>query len=297
MQSSETVYKLSLSDGSRWRITSTGELDSWLLEFAGILGLAAGNGTGDAHLTFTSLHKDNSSGCTGDAEASEKPDWTDWKIYRQSSLNLSHNTDLRNFICEINGDKNDGDMKFVNMWISLQSLYLKAIENGGIPLHAALIERDDKGILIAGEGDTGKSTCAKRLQDVWKPLCDDETLVVLNNGIYRAHPFPTWSDHVSGNLRKPWNVEYSVPLSAIFFLEQSGRDEVLPLSRADAALLINSSAMQVCNHFYRDSGAGERRAQAVKVFDNACKLAEKTPCFILRASKDGRFWEDIEKVL
>lgn len=292
MQSSKTVYKLSLSDGCRWRITSAGELDSWLQELAGILGLTAGNGAGDAHLTFTSFHKNNHSG--NPVISADNPDW---KIYRQPSLNLSHNIDLRNFICEINGDKNNGDMKFVNMWVSLQSLYLKAIENGGIPLHAALIERNGKGILIAGEGDTGKSTCAKRLQEVWKPLCDDETLVVFDKDIYRAHPFPTWSDYIFRDLKKSWNVEYSVPLSAIFFLEQSERDDVQPLAKAEAALMINSSAGQVCNHFYRDSGAGERRSQTIKIFDNACKLAEKIPCFILKASREGSFWEEMEKAL
>lgn len=294
MRSSKKSYQLVLADGSGWHITSDAKLSSWLNEFAGILGLRAGNGTGDAQLKFIIA-----SGCNGNAEnvSTEKPQSTEWKSYRQPSLNLCHDIPLQNFICEIDGSKNDGDMKFVNMWISLQSIYLKAIENGGIPLHAALIERDGKGFLIAAEGDTGKSTCARRLQDIWKPLCDDETLVILSKGIYRAHPFPTWSDYIFMRARNSWCVEYSVPLTAIFFLEQSQKDEVQPLSKAETALMINSSAKQVCNHFLRDSGIHEQRIHSIRIFENSCKLAEKIPAFILKASEEGRFWEEMEKVL
>ncbi len=44
------------------------------------------------------------------------------------------------------GYKKDRDIKYANMWISLQSIYLRAIKNKGIPLHAALIEQQGSGI-------------------------------------------------------------------------------------------------------------------------------------------------------
>lgn len=285
MQSSKKTYTLNLADGSVWHIKSDDELCSWLDEFASIMGLKSDDGRGIIQLTFIGNNNNN---------FSRDPDW---KIYKQPSLKLIHDRDMQNFICKIDNTKNDGDMKYVNMWISLQSIYLRAIENKGVPFHAALIERKGLGIIIAGEGDTGKSTSAKRLQDIWKPLCDDETLVVYDNGIYRAHPFPTWSDYIFRDLNNSWDVGYSVPLSAIFFLKQSQTDEVQPLSKAETALMINSSAQQVCNHFLRDLDVDDRRAIAIKIFENSCKLAENIPAFILKASKNGRFWEEMEKVI
>lgn len=291
MQSCEKIYKLQLGDGYKWSITSTCELGSWLSEFAGIMGLSEGNGRADARLTFTGIHRDSPSGNLAYVENPR------WKIYRQPSLNLLHDDNLKEFVCEIDISKNDGDMKLVNMLISLQAFYIRAIENGGLPFHAALIERDGKGIIIAGHGDAGKSTCARRLEGIWTPLCDDEALVVLDKGVYRAHPFPTWSDYIFRDSGKAWDAEYSVPLSAVFFLEQAQRDEVMSLSAADAALLINSSAMQVSNYFYRDMQTEEKRKHFMRVFDNACRLAKEIPAFILRASRDGKFWEEVEKVI
>lgn len=295
MQSNEISYILSLSDGCQWQISSDGELQPWLDEFAHILGLKSGsNGSESAHLRFETLKNGESLHFT--KKTGIITNCSGWNIYRQPSLALLHDECMQNFLCSIKSIDEQNEIKYANMWIALQSIYLKAIENGGIPLHAALIEYNGKGFLIAAEGDTGKTTCAKRLENIWTTLCDDEALVVLSNGTYRVHPFPTWSDYAFRDSKKSLNVEYSLLLSAIFFLEQSDRDEVLPMNISEAALMINSSAMQTCYYLYRDLNDKEKRQQCIKVFDNSCRLAKTVPAFILKAAKEGKFWEEIEKV-
>ncbi|MEK7400216.1 MAG: hypothetical protein AAB116_25000, partial [Candidatus Poribacteria bacterium] len=103
----------------------------------------------------------------------------------------------------------------------------------------------------------------------------DETLVVLDsNKEYRAHPFPTWSDYLMKRASNTWDVQYSVPVSAIFFLERADNDEVTRLTASEASVLMMESASQVCVHtktLYRQQpDLAEFRK---KLFNNACNLA------------------------
>lgn len=41
----------------------------------------------------------------------------------------------------------------------------------------------------------------------------------------------------------------------------------------------------------------EEKVIRKKLFDNACQLAKAVPVFSLRVSLNGRFWENMEKVL
>ena len=140
------------------------------------------------------------------------------------------------------------------------------------------------------------------MPDYWNPLGDDEALVVYDpeNG-YRAHPFPTWSEYLwkspENSWSKSWNVQYSVPVSAIFFLEQAESDEVIPLGDVMAAVSINQSATQVSRKFWRRLDDDTKRPLATFQFHNACGMAKTIPSFTLRQSLNGRFWEEMEKTL
>ncbi|MEE9604789.1 MAG: SynChlorMet cassette protein ScmC, partial [Candidatus Scalindua sp.] len=195
---------------------------------------------------------------------------------------------------------NDGsyDLEIVNMLNSLHPIYQRVQDGGGLPLHAALLELDEKGILLAAPGDTGKSTSCRRLPDYWNPLCDDEALVVFDHeNRYRAHPFPTWSEYLWKSSDKTWNVQHSVPLHAIFFLEQAESNEVFPLGEGKAAVSINQSATEVSRRLRRKLDDQTKRPLAKLQFDNACNMAKSIPSFTLRASLHGRFWEEMEKTL
>ena len=51
-----------------------------------------------------------------------------------------------------------------------KAVYHGVRQAGGFPLHAALVEHEGAGILLAGHGCAGKSTCCRRLPDTWKAL-------------------------------------------------------------------------------------------------------------------------------
>jgi SynChlorMet cassette protein ScmC len=200
-------------------------------------------------------------------------------------------------VCELS-DTRDHDLAMLTMGQALFPIYQAAIGRGGVPLHAALLDRDGKGILIAGPGGKGKSTCCRLAPMPWKARCDDETLVVRSgSGAYNAHPFPTWSDYLLRRSEPTWDVQRPTQLSAVFFLEQGGNDQVIPLGKAEAAARIMHSAGQVCQRMWRGLEGSVQRENNLKVFANACSLAKDVPAFTLRASLTGRFWESIEKVL
>ena len=144
----------------------------------------------------------------------------------------------------------------------------------------------------------GKSTCCRRLPPPWQILCDDETLIVRDDQKrYLVHPFPTWSNLFRQVSEQTWNVQQHLPLSAIFFLDQSKHNEVVPLGGGEAAILINQSVKQICSLIYSSfSSKGERKVRR-RLFDNACELAKTIPVFTLRVSLTGQFWKEIEKVL
>jgi SynChlorMet cassette protein ScmC len=155
-----------------------------------------------------------------------------------------------------------------------------------------------KGILLAAPADTGKSTCCRRLPPPWKALCDEETLVLSNDAKhYIAHPFPTWSDYFRKRSHRTWDVQRHIPVSALFFLEQSEEDEVIPLGKGEAAVLAQQLAIHVCYRYFTHLDHEQVRTRKEILFENACEIAKTIPAFKLRVSLTGRFWEKIEAVI
>lgn len=205
---------------------------------------------------------------------------------------------ISDILCEVNHNPENNEIKYGVMSKFLRPVCHRIIDYGGIPLHTALIERDGKGFLLAGSGNTGKSTCCNRIPEPWIPLCDDETLLILDKeNRYKAHPFPTWSEYTAKRSEKTWNVQYSVPVSAVFVLKQSETDKVEPIGKGEAAIVINQAAVQSTGYFWKRMDTDRRIKTRNRVFKNACELAEAVPSFRLHASLHGRFWEEMEKVI
>src|SRR5208283_1881855 len=80
-------------------------------------------------------------------------------------------------ICEAVGGPSR-ELDIIRMQLMLKAVYRGVRQAGGFPLHAALVEHDGVGVLLAGQGCAGKSTCCRRLPDTWEVLCDDQALVV-----------------------------------------------------------------------------------------------------------------------
>ena len=297
----EERYLLRLANGQGWEIAAAEGVGPWVEKLASIMQLRNCEPNGYPKLIFIRKRphadwwREPVFMLTRDIQA-EIPR-SGWKPQHLESLHLWAHSDVPDVICEM-GDEEDYYRDIVRMWLSLSPVYNRALELGGLPLHAALVERNGTGVLLSAAGGTGKSTCCRRIPFPWKVLCDDLVLIVADtHKQYQAHPFPTWSNYLGELSEATWDVQHHLPLSAIFFLEQATTDEVIPVGRGQASALITESSAQIFGIGWRNLIREEERILKQKVFDNACELAKSIPAFRLRVSLNGRFWEEMERVL
>jgi len=285
----EDRYLLQLADGQGWDIVASQGVRPWAGTFASIMQLDPVAVNGHPKLIVTRKRGDI-------ADLRVLPP-TGWKPHDLTSLQLWYHPEVPDVVCEL-GHARDDSLEIIRMWLALYPVYNRTLESGGLPLHAAMMALDGKGILIAAAGGIGKSTCCGRIVPPWDVLCDDTTLVVLDRASeFRAHPFPTWSNYLWKRSATTWNVQKHMPLWAIFFLEQSAVDEAIPVGQGQASVLITESAMQVCQPGWTNLGSAEKRLIKESLFKNACAIARRVPAFRLRASIHGRFWEEMERAL
>jgi SynChlorMet cassette protein ScmC len=294
-------YSLTLSDGSGWWLSGMGEYVKWVEKLVSIMELEKSRLNGSAKLVFCSGGSRNGTpekiSQVAACQSHSSGSGDGWYFYDHNTLRIWCHDDIPDVICEVKMKKGR-EIELINMWFALHPIYQRSISKGGLPFHGGLVERAGQGFLLVASGGTGKSTCCQRLPDDWRPLCDDEALVVLNEEKkYQAHPFPTWSEHLWQRSGKTWNVEYSVPLMDIFFLEQSEADAVEPLGEGRAAVLMTESAAQICEKFWRNLAEEDKKKHRTKLFDNACEMAKSIPAYRLKVSLDGRFWEKMEEVI
>ncbi len=206
--------------------------------------------------------------------------------------------EMRPLICSLSCGM--GELTIPNQMSQLaRFIATQIIPSGGMLIHGGLIMHQGLGVILAAEGGVGKSTACSRLLKSWDVLSDDATLVVeTNEGSYYAHPWPTWSRFLEGESKETWNVEQAIPLSSIFFLQQSPVDQVTQLSRGDATAFIMESIRQVmlfpliCNHY-----SGRMDDPLPMCLSSAERLINSVPSHILQISLKGAFWEEISKTL
>ena len=221
-----------------------------------------------------------------------------WKAHTLNSIRLWSHDSAPDFICEFRYQEGSHEQSISSMRLSLLPIYQGAEQLGGLPLHSALVKHNDMGVMLAAPKKTGKSTCCSRFPSPWEVLCDEEALIVRDDRKqFIAHPFPTWSYYVAGDDKKTWDTQHPMPIAGIFFLEQSEKDQVAPIGQGEAAAFINQTATQVCHRFWNNLSHDEVSARKKRLFQNACELAQAIPTFKLRVSLEGRFWEQIERVI
>jgi SynChlorMet cassette protein ScmC len=200
-------------------------------------------------------------------------------------------------ICQVNATKDNDAFAVQLMQLSL--IFCRRAEaQGGVFVHGALAEKDGKGVILAGPGDTGKTTASRRLPFPWKSLSDDCTLVVKDaNGKYHAHPWPTWSTFMFGGSGGSWNVQHSIPLKGIFILSQSATDRVEPVGQGQSACMINETAEQAWMSLLNNIEYEQLAAMSLQRFNNICELVKTVPTHLLHFSRNGSFWEEIEQEL
>jgi len=288
-------YRLRLANGHEWNLLSSEEVTPWLQKLAGIMQLKTHELNGSPKLIFHLRGEDL------DPTLRQGLPKKGWKEHDIKSVKFWFHPKHQDVICEI-GDDETHELSVIRMWQALAPIYRKVQEDGGFPFHCGFVAKDGKGVLLAAPGNTGKSTCCRRIPSPWEAMSDDEAVIVLNDKKeYMAHPFPTWSNFLwkrdEGDFRMDWNSEKAIPLKAIFFLEQSEVESVETVGQGQAAIFMNESATQVCRRSWRKLDPDVEKRLKRKIFENACEMAKAIPAYILKVSLNGKFWEKIEEVL
>ncbi|MBI5439654.1 MAG: SynChlorMet cassette protein ScmC [Deltaproteobacteria bacterium] len=275
-------YRLALGGGPAWTIVADAGAAEWLDEFARILQLPACSPGGASRLIVTR---------DAPREGSAAP------VVRESRfVRFFQRPGSPDVTCVIGGKENHVKEHY-KMWELLLPVHESVGRRGGMPFHAALLEKDGAGVLLSACGGTGKSTCARRAPAPWRALSDDECLIVRNGDAgYLVHPLPTWSVYLRKLAAPVWDVGTAVRLAGIFFLKQADRDEAVPLGAGEAVLRAYDAGQQVCQYGLLAGGKGERQVNA-RMLDNAGELVRRVPAYTLGVSLAGSFWEEIERVL
>jgi SynChlorMet cassette protein ScmC len=296
----KTAHTFHLADGQSWDLHYMDGLEHWGDSFASMMNLVQTEESNGTKLIFVDMaQEDRFTRPTVRTSPLVIPDFEkqSWSPHDPGPVRIWSSNVASEKVIELLFLQTP-ELQTISMLFCLIPMYHTVINNGGLPFHAALLTRNGSGVLIAARGDGGKSTCATRIPKPWQALCDDEAIIVRDrSGRFVVHPFPTWSDHVSGRSHKTWDVQRYVPLRAIFFLEQAGEDRVVEISKAEAAIRAHRAAEQVSTHTWRGLDAADVRKFRQKLFENACELVKTVPTYILQASLTGRFWEEIEKAL
>jgi SynChlorMet cassette protein ScmC len=291
-------YHLSLDHGTVWAFEAAGAAAGWLEKFACALGLATGDGKADRRIRFETMPR-KSGEFFGPVlcRYSKTLHASQWKLREFHDLILFEHPAVREVICELDTAA-DGPPRVDQMRRAMLPIYTDLLLTGGLPVHGALVEIGGAGVILAGRSGAGKSTACRRLLAPWRVQGDDLCLVVpCATGGYCAHPLPTWSALRENGGSGMCRSRSSVPLRAVFFIEQSAEDECLDLKRSTAALSMAGSALQVFKSIKTEFPRGEHSRVRMSVYDNAASLSLSVPSYLLRVSLDGRFWELMERAL
>jgi SynChlorMet cassette protein ScmC len=294
---SNRIYTVRLANGRKWAILPSSATAEWAGELARLMGLSE---KGDRADTLLRLER------IGPAPGGELRPWwippagypeNGWHVRISPGLELWRHPEVKESIAVLRDDRERATVA-MQMRYALYPLYEETVLCGGLPLHAALLEKQGRGILLAGRSGVGKSTASRRIPAPWKPLADDFALVVRDGrGCWHAHPLPTWSAVASGGNAPMGPTCCSVPLAAVFFLIQSENDEVADPGRGAASVMMDEAAMMVLKSIESSDEPVQRLPMRRRIFENAASLAAAVPCYVLRLSLTGRFWEEIEKAL
>jgi SynChlorMet cassette protein ScmC len=219
-----------------------------------------------------------------------------WTPEKFGLLTLWSHAERQDVICEAAGGPGR-DLDIFRMQLMLKAVSHGVRQAGGFPIHAALVEHEGVGILLAGHGGMGKSTCCRRLPATWKVLCDDQTLIVPHGPAYVAHPLPTWSEHLAGNVSLSWDIESHATIAAVFFLEQSSTDAVVPLGQGRAASYVTQLAAEMLHRTWSERDRLNGATLGKGLFEDASAFAKQVSAYQLKVSLQGAFWKEIARVL
>jgi SynChlorMet cassette protein ScmC len=286
--------QLSLADGARWRISAYGRAaERQVSTLAAVMGLRKPGSSGGGDGALSNLRERALDVCT----------------VRRTPHRLSHTPGgceepilfepegparLRCLV----GPASDPTLRNIQLLDLSLGMARHSQNDGALLVHGALIEREGAAVVLAGSSGAGKTTAVSRLPASWRAHSDDCTLIVrFPDGRCRGHPWPTWSRVFSGERGCSWKVEEHFPLRAILFLSRSESAPLAPVGQGQAACLLTELAEQVCPLQGRAFVNMQSGSSRLRLFDNSCALVRTVPCFSLGTTREGCFWEDIDRAL
>jgi SynChlorMet cassette protein ScmC len=287
---------LELADGQGWSLIAAEPLRPWLQKFGALLHLESGKNNGLPNIFFIPSNLFTGKDILRADMSASAISRTRWQRHKLPGMVLWTNPSVTDIVCEI-GPEESHSAELIRMWISVDVIHIRALQRGSLPLHAGLVVKNESGVLLAGPGGVGKSTCCERIPLPWSSPCDDQVLIVDTQDEFRCHPFPTWSDYLWGRSNRALRVQEHFAVKGILFLEQGQKDHIRPIGQGEAAMLINRSAKQVIFNHLGGMKRHESAALNKMVFHNACELSQRVPTFILSVEPNGSFWSLAQKAL
>ena len=222
------------------------------------------------------------------------PEKKGWRIQKTPSYTYARH-DFDDIIVDI-GKKISDDNDYFKLKTFFYPVFEQILEKGGLILHSALIEKDNKGILLIGSNGIGKSTCCKILPHPWRARGDDTAIVKKG----KAYPFPTWSNFLQKKHRttqRNWDTGRGTEIKLICFLAQGKEDKLIDIKKGEAIQRVMDSVWERSLHhwFYLDRET--LRKLRMEVFEGSLKLLSSIPFRILQVKEDSQYWEKIEEVI
>ena len=146
------------------------------------------------------------------------------------------------------------------------------LDRDGCYLHAAGAILDGRGLLFVGHSEAGKSTTVKMLKGHAEILCDDRIIVRRWPDGFRIHG--SWSHGEVPDVSPS-----AAPLEAIFFIEKSPRNQILPPAggRSVTARLLSCLIKPLVSADWW-----------TKSIDLVARIAREVPCYTMEFDKSGR---------
>ncbi|MCF6148018.1 MAG: hypothetical protein E3K37_05110 [Candidatus Kuenenia sp.] len=155
--------------------------------------------------------------------------------------------------------------------------------NNSFMIHAAGLQRKQKGFIFAGKSGAGKTTVSKLSLDEAELLSDDSIMVTEENAEFYISQVPIHTGLAELN-------DKLIPLSSIFLLVKDKKNSLRKLGGSEIAerimdniLYVNLSENLRLKDFY---------AIKLRFLSAVCA---RVPIYELRFTKDNRFWKEIER--
>jgi SynChlorMet cassette protein ScmC len=163
----------------------------------------------------------------------------------------------------------------------------------GALVHAALVQNQGAGFLLAAPPGGGKTTASGRLPANWDLLADDAAFVWPDRaGGFLASPLPSWGylthgHPVPASLQR-WRPAERIKLAGVCLLRKASLFQM-------SAVQPQEAVQEIYERFSEHPGVCEgRQTYAGQLFRAACSLARAVSAWQLELDMTCPYWENME---